>query len=327
MSTLSQFSGGGGIKSIQRGTSEFITSNFAGSNYRTILTVPINPVDKSKTMVLSSVAGDVMLFQDEDIVGEDPIYGVYTSTASVNLKDGISYVGGTTEPVNGDLILTDLEPGDFVLLLMSSDNRNLNSPGSGWAEIPFNLFDPNPDNDNAPSSAGYYRFADSSGTVFVNNVPISTNECMIAFRGVNTSTPFDVSPIPRGNRRTNRLPNPPPITTVTDNCMIVALGFLDNDRLIRERTIPPSTYSLAESVSNRDSSTIMTAYKKQIAAGPENPSEFRATSSNNNSNINKGFTLALRPAASTVTSSALEITVGRNGPQSGVVDWQVIEYK
>jgi hypothetical protein len=324
MSTLSQFLGGGGIKSIQRGTTEFMTSNAAGSSYRTTLTIPITPVVKSKTMVLSSVAGDVMLI--EEVSGG----GAYNSTASLKLKDGISYVGGTTElsgtSTNGDISLSDLESGDFVLLFMANDDRVLTSPGFGWTGIPFNPFDPNPDNDNAPSSSGYYTFAGSNGVVTAN-VPSNSNQCMIAFRGVNTSTPFDVSPIPRGNRRSNRLPDPPAITTVNDKCMIVAVGFLNNKRLVRTTTIPPFTYNLGEVVSSRDSSTIMTAYKKQIVAGPENPSEFRGTDDDNTNDVNKGFTIALRPVAPIETSSALEITVGRSGMQSGVVDWQVIEYK
>lgn len=56
MSTLSQFLGGGGIKSIQRGFTEFEST---GPDRSTIV-VPINPVVRSKSVVISSVAGDAI---------------------------------------------------------------------------------------------------------------------------------------------------------------------------------------------------------------------------------------------------------------------------
>ena len=58
MSTLNQFLGGGGIKSIQRGSTEF--AGTSASNITTI-TVPINPVVRSKSVVISSVAGDAKI--------------------------------------------------------------------------------------------------------------------------------------------------------------------------------------------------------------------------------------------------------------------------
>ena len=50
---------------------------------------------------------------------------------------------------------------------------------------------------------------------------------MIAFRNVSPAFPFDVDAIQ--NSGGSGLPDPPSITPVTDNSMIVAVGFLDDE--------------------------------------------------------------------------------------------------
>ncbi len=60
MSTLNQFLGGGGIKSIQSGNTEFEGIGTFPLD-RTTIVVPINPVVRSKSVVISSVAGDAQL--------------------------------------------------------------------------------------------------------------------------------------------------------------------------------------------------------------------------------------------------------------------------
>ena len=81
MSTLSQFLGGGGIKSIQRGFTEF---EGTGSDRTTIL-VPINPVVRSKSVVLSSVTGDSLLVTISGGREGTPQYFAINSTAGITL--------------------------------------------------------------------------------------------------------------------------------------------------------------------------------------------------------------------------------------------------
>ena len=81
MSTLSQFLGGGGIKSIQRGFTEF---EGTGSD-RTTIVVPINPVVRSKSVVLSSVTGDALIATiSGGREGSDQYFAI-NSTAGITL--------------------------------------------------------------------------------------------------------------------------------------------------------------------------------------------------------------------------------------------------
>ena len=337
MSTLNQFLGGGGIKSIQSGSTEFVgTAVFPNLERRTIQAIPINPVVKSKSVVIATVAGD-------PITGDyyDSITGSYVapyfinSNASIKLELGVpSFVNSTISLESQSQTLTGLESGDLVLLFYSDDDGNLPSSITGWSKLPFDQ--DNPDNDNSPSTSGFYKFADSS-SVQVNSIPSNTNAMMVAFRNIDSSDPFDVNTIPK-NVLGSGMPDPPSTTTVTDNCMIVAVGFLDNDRAITASTIPPFGYTLANVTSAADSSTILVAYKNLKSAGDEDPSAFRSSDDNNNNDANKAYTIALKPITTNATSSSLVITVGGAlrdvyeipggaSNQSGIIDWQVIEYE
>ena len=322
MSTLSQFLGGGGIKSIQRGSTEFTgTADSNDLGRRTIQSIPINPVVKSKSVVTATVAGDVIYDASRSVS--------INSNASIKLELGLpSFVNSTISLESQSQTLTGLESGDLVLLFYSDNNGNLPSSITGWSKLP--LSGDNPENDNSPSTSGFYKFAASS-SVQVNSIPSNTNAMMVAFRNVNSSDPFDVTPIPKRVASTGD-PNPPLISTVTDNCMIVAVGFLDNDRATTASTLPPFGYTLANVTSAANSSTILVAYKNLKSAGDENPSRFFSEDGND---ANKAYTIALKPITTNETSSSLVITVGGalssfsnfTLNQTGVIDWHVIEYE
>jgi len=95
MSTLSQFLGGGGIKSIQRGFTEF---EGTGSD-RTTIVVPINPVVRSKSVVLSSVTGDALLVTISGGRQGTTTYSAINSTA------GISLGGNPSDTTASNLII------------------------------------------------------------------------------------------------------------------------------------------------------------------------------------------------------------------------------
>lgn len=323
MSTLSQFLGGGGIKSIQRGSTEFEgTVDFNNLGNKTIKSIPINPVDRSKSVVTATVAGDVIYDDDNGVA--------INSNASIKLAAAPFFVKSTIQLDGNSQTLTGLESGDLVLFFNSKNNNSLSSSISGWSALPFD--GDNPDNNNLPSNSGFYKFADSSGIVQVTGIVNSSNAMMVAFRGINSSDPFDVSPIPKSVGFSG-MPDPPSITTGTDNCMIVAVGFLDDDRLDILNSTPPSGYTFADVTSNADNSTILVAYKNLESAGVEDPGLFAG-----GNDSNKAYTIALKTNITTTTSS-LVITVGgalagRNSSgghlaknQTGVIDWQVIEYE
>ena len=218
----------------------------------------------------------------------------------------ISYVtGGSNSSNSASFTLSGLQPGDFVLYFGAEDSANLNTPtGENWTAIPG--LSTQPDNDNDPDSAAFYVFA--AGTSVTASGLATGNEyvhVMIAFRNVNPVNPFDVNATEVSG---NDLPDPPSITPVTDNSMIVAVGLLD-DHDIANSISPPTGYTTALNMDSQGGAndaggggaTIMTAYKLLATAAAENPSGFTGTAGD----PNKGITIALRPRTTAVTAYLL----------------------
>ena len=218
----------------------------------------------------------------------------------------IFYVGGTSDSDNSSsFTLNGLQAGDLVLYFSTEDTSNVVTPaGASWTAIPG--LGTQPDNDGRPSSAAFYVFA--TGTS-VTASQLGTNRdrvrVMIAFRNVDTLNPFQ-NVIQNAIVNENSLPNPPSITTNTNNSMIVAVGLLD-DEDVANSISPPTGYTTAlnmdsqggANVAGFGGSTIMTAYKFLATAAAEDPGAF--TSSNVNSgDVNKGITIALRQNSSNI---------------------------
>ena len=228
----------------------------------------------------------------------------------------IFYVTGTSNsnPGTSSFTLSGLQPGDFVLYFGAEDFFNLNTPtGENWTAVPG--LTTQPDNDTVPSSAVFYVFA--AGTSVTASGLATGNEevhVMIAFRNVNPVNPFDVNPTESVG---TSLPNPPSITPVTDNSMIVAVGFLDDDS-VANVILPPTGYTTAlnmddrggSNVSNSIGSTIMTAYKLLTTAAAENPGAFGGAISI--SDANKGISIALRKKTTAVSAYLLASGGGTN---------------
>ena len=221
----------------------------------------------------------------------------------------IFYVTGTSNsnPATSSFTLNGLKPGDLVFLFSASDTSNQNTPtGENWAAIPG--LGNQPDNDGIPDSAAFYVVA--SGTS-VTPTGLDTGSdvvhVMIAFRNVNLLNPFDVNPVQ--NAGTTALPNPPSITPVTDNSMIVAVGIQDDDS-VGNGVNPPTGYTAAINMdvlggaseqNTTTGATIMTAYKLLATAAAEDPGAFTGTGSD----LNKAITIALRPKTTAVTAYLL----------------------
>ena len=216
----------------------------------------------------------------------------------------ITYVGGTSDSDNSSsFTLSGLQSGDLVLYFSAEDGAGVATPtGASWTAIPG--LTTQPDNDYSPSSAAFYVFATgTSVTASGLNTGDHHVRVMIAFRGVNSTNPFDVNAT-EYTVGMSGLPNPPSITPVTDNSMIVAVGLLD-DEDIANSISPPTGYTTALNMDSQggaddagfNGATIMTAYKLLATAAAEDPATF--TSSNGSANDpNKGITIALRPGTS-----------------------------
>ena len=165
---------------------------------------------------------------------------------------------------------------------------------SGWTELTTNNTSAQPDNDNVPDTMAYYRFATgtsesvtglrdpNSGAVYV----------MMAFRNVNTTTPLNTTS--QEATAGSGDPNSPSITTTANGCMIVSVGFLDDDDSA-SGTTAPSGYTLGPTqdtgANNGSGATIMTAYLLQSTAGAVNPGGF----STPGDDAWKAYTIALNP--------------------------------
>jgi hypothetical protein len=100
----------------------------------------------------------------------------------------------------------------------------------------------------------------------------------IAFRGVDLTQPLDVNTPSIAFNPSSGSPNPPAITTVTNGAMVVALGFLDDDRVAGSADAPLTYTFAAASQSSGTGSTVMAAYKELTVAGTDDPGTFTTTS-------------------------------------------------
>lgn len=202
-----------------------------------------------------------------------------------------TYVGGTSqEDSNSDLTLSGLQSGDLVLFFSASDWANRNSPGNSWTAIPG--LGNQPDNDNNPDSAAFYVFSQGSSVV-ASGLSEDGVHVMIAFRGIDSNSPFSVNSSQSWWYRD--MPDPPSITTVDDKCMIVAVGLLDDDAVASSVTAP-SGYTLAVvkdiNAATNQACTVMTAYKVQTTAGTVDPGSFGGSGWD----VHKAQTIALKMA-------------------------------
>ena len=232
------------------------------------------------------------------------------------IESAISYVTGTSNsnPGTSSFTLNGLQAGDFVLYFGAEDAEELNTPtGENWVAIPG--LGTQPDNNGDPNSAVFYVFATgTSVTASGLNTGDEEVHVMIAFRNVNPINPFDVNATE--NNPGSGLPNPPSITPVTDNSMIVAVGLQD-DEAIANTISPPTGYTTAVNMDSQggvnDNSlggaTIMTAYKLLTTAAAENPASF-TSSSGGSSDANKGISIALRPRTTAITAYLLATGAG-----------------
>lgn len=157
------------------------------------------------------------------------------------------------------------EVGDIVLIGIGSDGALAALP-SGWTNL-GNV------NSGTEYTRVFYRVVDGSFPSSVSISGVSTATCSVGFVIANpASAMLDVTPVPAVGA--TGMPDAPSITTITENCLILALGFLDDDNLGGSVTAPAG-YTLHHAVqASGTGQTVMAASKVLETAGAEDPAIF-----------------------------------------------------
>ena len=212
---------------------------------------------------------------------------------------------GSTATVNVPTVSGGIQDGDLLLVLFAcceSEDNTSNVPsgmdGEWIAEYQVGQSPP-----SVPGMQLWYEWC-SGGESGTRSTALSFTSgwMMIAWvlRGVDPTTPLDVS-ITQVQSTSTGLPNPPPITPTSDDCMIAALGLKDEtgaDNL----TSDPTNYTGLGYENNNQSTggTLMAAYRLLSggSGSPEDPSAWVTTGGNDEW---CACTVAFRPAPTSQT--------------------------
>lgn len=199
------------------------------------------------------------------------------------------------DDTNQSFTITGIQSGDFILIWRTDD-----AGSDTWTEIFTGGTSILGASGNCDSVLGYYVSSGSSITIsnqFTGDGATFETVSYVVLRGVNSSQPVDVTPTSVINQDgDNNAPDPPAITTVTANCLIIVL-FAQDD-FDNTGMTPPSGYTKIHSYTFGTSEpTHYLAYKYLTSATTENPSAFgNFTASSSRLDRMHTVTLALRPA-------------------------------
>lgn len=228
----------------------------------------------------------------------------------------VEYVGSTRNgAANGSdvtlnlSLISGLSEGDIVILAYTiGDNDNLNfsmaiSSGTGWT-LEEDLFS----NDTYDSNLGVFwkimgATPDTSVTVSgLGGSDSSTAAVAMAFRGVDQTTPFDVSPTTSTGLNSGN-PNPPSIShNGAEGMAVVAIGASAHAAGSINLT-PPTNYDTSPYYSSwyaNDTSDCSIGVACNFSpSNPEDPGVFTLQASDSTSYAWTAVTIALRPVAAT----------------------------
>lgn len=234
----------------------------------------------------------------------------------------ISFVGSATQGVpSGDQetgrvevpLPAGMAEGDIVVAICCADTVNQTpSPDDGtsdYATITVNTA-------VGVDYGAFYKFMGSSpdSSIFLppwHTITFPTSWVVAVFRGVDTSSPFDVSLTEATG--TSGDPDPPSITTVTDGAAVVSCGFLDDDNITScTQSGATDVVFVAAGGSSTLTSSTMLGWQLQATADTVDPAAFVTDGDDAWSAI----TLALREAGA--GGGALVRTIG-DGLISGLL--------
>jgi len=219
-----------------------------------------------------------------------------------------TYVGSVSDgAANGNAVTLDLtglslQENDLVLAFIavgSDDNSNKAEVGTstGWTEI-VDIFT---DDTEDVSLAVYYKLMGSTPDTSFDTASAAGTDSIAAtaraYRGVNTTTPLDVTSTTSTTTDT-ALPNPPSITTVTDKCRVVIAGAAGTRSSSSNLAHPNADNAVSL---HRDDSTDVELFVGDFvkAAGTFDPDAMTFlsdTESDSNEYASAAATIAVRPA-------------------------------
>jgi len=208
----------------------------------------------------------------------------------IPVATGITFVKSQTGNSGAESItITGLQSGDFVLCHAAEDAGN-DPPTPSSATNIYSV------DGEAHNSSMWYEFA--TGTSMTQNFGAfeDFNVGYLVFRGVNQTTPLDVSiTVPPTDDTSNvSTITPPSITTVTNGCMLVIAMSIEDENIQGNITYDSSYTSGVDFYDSLGDATTFMGYKIQSSSGTESPSAFSWSSGNLNSAHTT--TIALRPA-------------------------------
>jgi hypothetical protein len=187
-----------------------------------------------------------------------------------------------------NLVPFNLQQNDLVFIHVSTSYDD----AGGEPSLPtgYTLLDENLPDSNWSLIA--YKFMGATPDTSVSGYGIDGELiCSVAaFRGVNLTTPMDVTP----NHDSASSPPTPPVTTVTDNAIVLSCVSAINVSTDIYDTAPSGYTRLTDGwtiVSIGHSNSI--AYKVKATAGLEDPGNWNSISG---ATSGHGYTVALRPA-------------------------------
>jgi len=198
----------------------------------------------------------------------------------------ITYVGSTTaRDTTSVSMISGVQSGDVIISLYT------NAVGVASDRVPTGFSQIFGDSNGCRVTVGYELISGTPDST-IDGLVNSTNACYIfaAFRSVDTTTPQDATATTATG--TGSMPNPPSITTVTNNAWVIALGGIDAGTTGSAQ----SGYTLVSSYqSSGANATAMMSYKEVTSAGAEDPAVFGGAGSDDW----VAGSVALRPIVST----------------------------
>jgi hypothetical protein len=202
-----------------------------------------------------------------------------------DVAEDIEFVASTFNynASGGSTTLSGIQSGDFVLAIQGGDAGVQSATPTGWTNV-----------QNYDAGGVDYRmaYAFSTGTSITYTVTSSADEGFVlaAFRGVDSTTPLDVTPnaLSADDSSLTSI-TPPTITPTSDKCMIV-LGLVIDDFDKTDATI--STGFTTASFGHQTNINVGVFYKIQTTAQQESPSAISWTGGE----AACCGTIALRPA-------------------------------
>jgi uncharacterized repeat protein (TIGR02059 family) len=212
-----------------------------------------------------------------------------------------AFASGTTSA--SAAVPTNYHPGDLLIIMVHTPNNAVTTP-AGW-----NLLAPSPVYTGTANVAlgvritVFWKIATASESSVSVAVTSGTCTCvqMTCWRGVDTTTPFDVTPTSKVDATSTTALSCPTITSATDGAMIINAIALDTDAASTANMGAATNASLASITEGHDQ-TVSTGtgggigfeYGIKTTAGAVN-----ATTATVTTGAHAYLTIALRPATTT----------------------------